>query len=59
MHFLEPQFQNFLGEDPQIKGGPPLPHGSDKTTPPLSIGIVHRLIKIILKFSGEPCQMAP
>ena len=51
MHFLEPHFQNFLGEvtGPPIKGWP-LFHacGLDKTTACLFIGTVRRLLKVIL-----------
>ena len=50
MHFLEPQFQNFLGEapEPPIKVGPPPPRGPDKTTACLFVSMVHCLLKVIL-----------
>ena len=50
MHFLEPQFQNLLGEasGPPVRGGLPPPHGPDKTTVGLFIGIVRHLLKVIL-----------
>ena len=49
IHFLEPQFQNFLREapGPPIKGGPPPPRCPDKTTARLFIGIVRRPLKVI------------
>ena len=48
--FLEPQFQNVLGEapGPPVKGGPPPSHGPDKTTARLFVVIVRRLLKVVL-----------
>ena len=59
MHFLEPQFQNFLREAPgaPIKGGPP-PHGLIK---PLHIFLLSlsaaysELLSLYFQFLGEPC----
>ena len=51
MHgFWNPNFKIFSERllDPPINGGPPPPHGPDRTTAHLFISIAHRLLRVIL-----------